>query len=76
LSSKPPKPTRELSISPFLVIDGNTIKAYTRIRFKAQIFNSKFIECSPSICAYIKILTLALYAKIHILRLIRSITTP
>jgi hypothetical protein len=30
-----------------LVIDGNTIKAYTRIRFKAQALNSKFIECSP-----------------------------
>jgi hypothetical protein len=36
LSSKPPKPTGELSISPFLVIDGNTIKAYTRLRFKVQ----------------------------------------
>jgi hypothetical protein len=36
LSSKPPKPTRELSISPFLVIDGNTIKVYTRIEIKAQ----------------------------------------
>jgi hypothetical protein len=30
-----------------LVIDGNTIKAYIRIRFEAQILNSKFIECSP-----------------------------
>jgi hypothetical protein len=30
-----------------LVIDGNTIKAYIRIRFKALILNSKFVECSP-----------------------------
>jgi hypothetical protein len=30
LSSKTPKPTRDLSISSFLVIDGNTIKAYKR----------------------------------------------
>jgi hypothetical protein len=37
LSTKPPKPTREISISPFLVIDGNTNKAYIRLKIKAQI---------------------------------------
>jgi hypothetical protein len=36
LSSKPPKHTRELSISPFLVIDDNTIKAYTDFKIEAQ----------------------------------------
>jgi hypothetical protein len=35
-SSKPPKPTRELPISPFLVIDDNTIKAHTRLKINAQ----------------------------------------
>jgi hypothetical protein len=29
------------------VIDGNTIKAYIRVKFKAQILSSKSIECSP-----------------------------
>jgi hypothetical protein len=30
-----------------LVIDGNTIKAYIRVKFKAQILSSKIVECSP-----------------------------
>jgi hypothetical protein len=36
LPSKPPKPTRELSISLFLVIDDNTIKAYIRFEIEDQ----------------------------------------
>ena len=66
LSINTPKPTRgldALSISPFLVIDDNPIKAYKKIFNKAFVF-SDLVRSPPQYGIHLK---LASHAKIHIL---------
>ena len=70
LSINTPKPTRgldALSISPFLVIDDNPIKAYKKIFNKAFEF-SDLVRAPPQYVHMNGIhLKLASHAKIHIL---------